>query len=71
MDARRRKSVENGLENPPPGTKLGGQFLIFCRFCRSSFVWFFEYRFGRPSGRILFGFGEVSRELFEHSFINF
>ena len=39
-DARARKSLEAGLEDPLPETQLGDQIRTFCRFCVSFFLWF-------------------------------
>jgi len=69
--AQRRKSAENGLEDPPPRDPVGQQFLTFYRFCESFSCCFFECRFGRRPGPILSGFGDVFGEIFEHFFTSF
>ena len=68
---RRRKILENGLGDPLPRDPVGKQILTFSRFCGVFSCCFFECRFGRSSGPILSGFGEVFKEIFEHVFIIF
>ena len=70
MDARRRKSVENGRVTTPPGTQLGDQIRTFCQFCVSFLLLFFDCRFGRLPGQIWSGIGKVFKQFFEH-FVNF
>ena len=65
------KDPKTDLEDPPPRDPVGEQILTFCRFCGAFSCCFFECRFGRSSGPILSGFGEVFKEIFEHFFIIF